>query len=286
MSKSKPKKLVEKKKAKSIKAKASVKQTKEELKKEIKKLGSKPEKKAKPEKEIANIGVLIDRVHVTTSEARPQFLCALKSNELRSMVHALAGKFPSKQASHDSLVQMIEDALDKEQASHKVLPVFEGYSEGMKTEEPSPEDVIEMVAEPEKPVEPPKPPKESRRPVLADPRMPPVGTILTKHTRSGQVALAGVGVNGIYYGEEKFNSISSAARAVAKSLGLYSEAIDGYIFFGLTKRPAKEANPQAKLNKAFAKLEVAVAATVASGDKPKAKAVIKDVVAKLERLVK
>jgi len=79
-----------------------------------------------------------------------------------------------------------------------------------------------------------------RTPGLRDNRLPPVGTVLRKVGRDGQVCQATVVAGGIKYKGEVYGSPSGAAVAAAADLGHTAERENGYIFWGLKKgvRPA------------------------------------------------
>jgi hypothetical protein len=76
-----------------------------------------------------------------------------------------------------------------------------------------------------------------------DPRLPGVGTTLVKRDRQGSVmSECTVEDGGIRYRGALYKSLSSAASAAAKDLGV-STSVNGFIFWGIVRptRPAKDA---------------------------------------------
>jgi hypothetical protein len=76
-----------------------------------------------------------------------------------------------------------------------------------------------------------------------DARLPPPGTLLQKLDRHGAVRCeCTIGEDGIHYAGTLYRSISAAAMAAAKDLGLANRTQNGFSFFGLTKpvRPPKD----------------------------------------------
>src|SRR5580698_3428978 len=73
-------------------------------------------------------------------------------------------------------------------------------------------------------------------PAALDPRLPAPGTVLRKLDRHGAVRCeCTIEEGGIRYAGTLFRSISAAAMAAAKDLGLANRTQNGYAFFGLTK---------------------------------------------------
>ena len=83
-----------------------------------------------------------------------------------------------------------------------------------------------------------------------DPRLPRVGTILTKRTATGVVRCECEVVEGGFLYEGKlYRSISAAAAAAARDLGLESKAQNGYTFWGLSqpgRRASDDTSPLAR----------------------------------------
>ena len=178
-----------------------------------------------------------------------------------------------KGADHDRLVQIVEDAV-----------VIEAE---VKREEVPPEVVLDN-AEPVvvKAKRAPKEPKAPKAPPVVDPRLPPPGTVLTKHSRkTNKTVECTVQEDGIYYNGEKFATLSGAAREASKDIGLFKSAVNGYVFFGLVKCKSNGPSAKAKLAKAQERLVAGIRQTVMNGDLPKAEAVIGDVCKALQELV-
>src|SRR5262249_7360062 len=75
-------------------------------------------------------------------------------------------------------------------------------------------------------------------PAAGDPRMPAPGTLLQKRDRHGAVRCeCTVEADGIRYAGKLYRSLSSAALAAAKDLGLTNKTQNGFIFWGITKVP-------------------------------------------------
>lgn len=68
-----------------------------------------------------------------------------------------------------------------------------------------------------------------------DPRLPPVGTVIVKKDHQGTERVRCTMVEGgVEYAGTTYKSISAAAMAAAKTLGLTSKTQNGYAFWGLT----------------------------------------------------
>lgn len=73
-------------------------------------------------------------------------------------------------------------------------------------------------------------------PRAPNPRLPPVGTLIEKKDRDGNVRCAcTVEADGIRYAGTTYKSLSAAAMAAAKDLGLLNKTQNGYVFWGLEK---------------------------------------------------
>jgi hypothetical protein len=81
--------------------------------------------------------------------------------------------------------------------------------------------------------------------VLApDPRLPAVGTTIEKRDRHGTVRCrCTVETGGVRYAGKVYSSLSGAAMAAAKDLGLKNKTQNGYIFWGLAKPPRAVRDP-------------------------------------------
>lgn len=74
-------------------------------------------------------------------------------------------------------------------------------------------------------------------------RMPLVGTVLVKKDRAGQQRCAcEVTAEGIRYQGQVYRSLSAAALAAARDLGLTSKTVDGFAWWGLKRTPRGVAN--------------------------------------------
>lgn len=87
-------------------------------------------------------------------------------------------------------------------------------------------------------------------------RLPPVGTVIKKLDRHGTVRCqCTVTEAGIRYRGRVFGSLSGAAMAAAKDLGLENKTQNGYTFWGLTKPTRKLDDPKAALQKGTERLQ-------------------------------
>ena len=104
-------------------------------------------------------------------------------------------------------------------------------------------------------------PEPAKVPAPRDPRLPAEGTILTKTNRAGKKVTCTVTALGACYKGSEFKSLSAAAVAAAKDLGI-SGSQNGYIFWGLVKpRPAIK-DPVEALTKAWGRYEATLRAIV------------------------
>ena len=85
-------------------------------------------------------------------------------------------------------------------------------------------------------------------------RLPPVGTVIKKRDRHGQVRCeCKVVETGIRYKGRDFTSLSGAAMAAAKDLDLKNKTQNGWVFCGLTKPGRKLEDPVGALGKSFSR---------------------------------
>jgi hypothetical protein len=78
----------------------------------------------------------------------------------------------------------------------------------------------------------------------ADPRLPAAGTTIQKRDRHGAVRCeCKVEDGGIWYAGKVHSSLSGAAMAAAKDLGLKNKTQNGFIFWGLVKPPRPASDP-------------------------------------------
>ena len=93
--------------------------------------------------------------------------------------------------------------------------------------------------------------KPAAAPRERDPRLPPPGTVLKKLDRAGAVRCeCKVTEAGIIYKGETFRSLSAAAMAAAKDLGV-AGAQNGYVFWSLVKPAPRVTDPVEVLQAAW-----------------------------------
>lgn len=81
-------------------------------------------------------------------------------------------------------------------------------------------------------------PTVTAAPRTSDLRLPAAGTLLQKRDRHGAVRCeCTVEEGGVRYAGKMYRSLSSAAVAAAKDLGLNNKTQNGFIFWGITKPP-------------------------------------------------
>lgn len=100
------------------------------------------------------------------------------------------------------------------------------------------------------------PPATTEGAATNDSRMPAIGTVLQKRNRKGTLRCeCEVVEGGVRYGGTVYRSLSSAAVAAAKDLGLAAKAMNGFTFWGVT-RPARPAtDPLGGLERAWNKYQ-------------------------------
>jgi len=87
----------------------------------------------------------------------------------------------------------------------------------------------------------PEPLAAASAPATPDARLPPPGTLLQKLDRHGAVRCeCSVQEDGIHYAGQIYRSISAAAMAAAKDLGLANKTQNGFTFWGSALREAAE----------------------------------------------
>ena len=92
-------------------------------------------------------------------------------------------------------------------------------------------------------------------------RLPPVGTVIKKLARDGRVRCeCKIEAEGVRYDGEIYKSLSGAAVAAAKALGLSGSSFNGYVFWGLAKPARASADPAVRLDKLWARYEEAASA--------------------------
>ncbi len=106
--------------------------------------------------------------------------------------------------------------------------------------------------------------------------LPPVGTVIQKRDRKGELRCECKVVDGgIDYKGTTYKSLSAAALAASKDLGLGASTLDGWSWWGLKTRdtqPAPKKNATASLDRAFTKFRAKAEAIVKAAtddDRPK-----------------
>jgi hypothetical protein len=103
-------------------------------------------------------------------------------------------------------------------------------------------------------------------PRTPDPRLPAPGTVLQKRDRHGAVRCeCTVEEGGIRYAGKVYRSLSSAAMAAAKDLGLNNKTQNGFTFWGISKPPRRSGDPLEALERAWERYHGNVAALVKEG---------------------
>lgn len=109
---------------------------------------------------------------------------------------------------------------------------------------------VELAPVPASGSDPTKPETQPAKEV--DARLPAPGTVLQKRDRQGLLRCeCVVEADGIRYSGTVYRSLSAAALAAAKDLGLKAESANGFAFWGLSKpnRPRVQPDPLAGLSK-------------------------------------
>ena len=107
--------------------------------------------------------------------------------------------------------------------------------------------------------------RTARAPRGPDPRLPPAGTVLQKRDRHGTVRCeCTVAEDGIHYAGKVFRSLSGAAMAAAKDLGLTNKTQNGWVFWGITKPPRPAGDPLEALGRAWERYRERAASVVGS----------------------
>jgi len=108
-------------------------------------------------------------------------------------------------------------------------------------------------------VKPASPPRER------DPRLPPPGTVIEKRDRAGNVrCTCAVEDGGIRYKGTLYKSLSGAALAAAKDLGLTNRSANGWVFWGITKVARPAGDPLATLDRAWERYHERATAVVSA----------------------
>lgn len=97
-------------------------------------------------------------------------------------------------------------------------------------------------------------------------RMPAPGTLIQKRDRHGTVRCeCTVEEGGIRYGGNLYRSLSAAAMAAAKDLGLTNKTQNGFTFWGLSKPLSRSSDPLGALDRAWERYHNNLAAVVKDG---------------------
>lgn len=121
-----------------------------------------------------------------------------------------------------------------------------------KQNETTAEESTTTIETPEAPATPTTTLPTQASPASPDTRLPANGTVLQKRDRQGAVRCECVIVDGgVKYRETVYRSLSAAAVAAAKDLGLAAKAMNGFTFWGLAKAVRKETDPVAQLERAW-----------------------------------
>lgn len=103
-------------------------------------------------------------------------------------------------------------------------------------------------------------------PATPDPRLPAAGTRLQKRDRHGAIRCeCTVEADGIRYAGKTYKSLSAAAMAAAKDLGLTNKTQNGFVFWGLSKAPRPTRDPMVALERAWTRYHDQVLALLKGG---------------------
>jgi len=106
-------------------------------------------------------------------------------------------------------------------------------------------------------------------PVTPDARLPPPGTVLKKVDRHGAVRCeCSIEEGGIRYAGTLYRSISAAAMAAAKDLGLANRTQNGFSFFGLTKPSRPPKDPLQALERVWERYQAQAEGLTKAAEKP------------------
>jgi hypothetical protein len=98
----------------------------------------------------------------------------------------------------------------------------------------------------------PEPVRAETAPAALDARLPPPGTVLQKVDRHGTVRCeCTIEADGIRYAGTTYRSISAAAMAAAKDLGLANKTQNGFNFWGVTKPSRPPTDPLQALERVW-----------------------------------
>lgn len=116
---------------------------------------------------------------------------------------------------------------------------------------------------------------------VPDQRLPAPGTIIQKKDRHGRVRCeCTVEKDGIRFKGKTYSSLSAAAVAAAKDLGLAGKAMNGFVFWGLTKPPRPGADPVAALERAWERYRGVAESVAGDGVSDEKRGKVKALIAK------
>lgn len=119
--------------------------------------------------------------------------------------------------------------------------------------------------------------KATKAPRARDPRLPAPGTVLQKKDRQGTVRCeCTVEQEGIRYQGTLYRSLSAAAMAASKDMGLGGRAQNGYLFWGIIRQPGREKDPVAALERAWERYRELATVAVATAKDDDSRTRIKD----------
>ncbi len=216
----------------------------------------------------------------TTTADQIKNLKKMKSAALREQFHKVTGK---EAASNDRalLIKAISGALNK---------TAPAKDEAATKPEASAEPKPAAKAKDAKPSTANKDGAALMKPApTPDPRMPAVGTVIQKRDRHGAVRCeCTVEADGIRYKRELYKSLSAAAIAAAKDLGLGDGALNGWTFWGITKPARRESDPLLALDRAWERyrgnVETLVKTGITDDNRTKVAAAIKKHASTIEAL--
>jgi len=133
-------------------------------------------------------------------------------------------------------------------------------------------------------------PRKRGLPPAPNPRLPAVGTVIQKRDRHGVVRCeCSVEKEGVRYSGTIYRSISSAALAAARDLGLRNKSENGYVFWGLVKPGRPVSDPVAAFERAWGRYleraEALVRTGVSEEDRTKVATAIAEQAATIAKLV-
>ncbi len=135
-----------------------------------------------------------------------------------------------------------------------------------KTEKRSPKKAEKKMKVGPAPAAPKLPSPAGAQPRTPDPRLPAPGTVLKKRDRHGVIRCeCTVEEAGVRYTGKVYRSLSAAAMAAAKDLGLTNKTQNGFVFWELSKPPRRPGDPLADLERAWERYRGRVESIVKDG---------------------